>query len=76
MITANYMIVSKESQSENKYYERHFRRAVRHGKFIEKYGTAKSVCVLSLRKPGKVAFYSVAGHPEKREEKKRAKDIQ
>jgi hypothetical protein len=75
MIAANYMIVCKESKSENKYYEKRFRRAIRHGKFIEKHGTAKSVCVISLRKPGKVAFYSVAGHPEKREEAPRAKDL-
>lgn len=75
MITANYMIVCKESKSERKFYERNFRKAIRHGKFIEKFGTAKSVCVLSLRKPGKVVFYSVAGHPEKHEEVKRARDI-
>jgi hypothetical protein len=76
-MNANYMIVTREaSKRENKYFERTMRKAVRHGKFIERFGTARSVCVLSLKKPGKVVFYSVAGHPEKREEKKRAKDIQ
>ena len=72
---ANYMIVTKEEKAENKFYEVNFRRAIRHGKFIEKFGTAKSICVISRRKPGKVIFYSVAGHPEKREEVKREKDI-
>jgi hypothetical protein len=74
---ANYMIVAREaSKREAKYYEHTMRRAVRHAKFIEKFGTAQSVCVISLKVPGKVAFYTVAGHPEKREEVKRARDIQ
>ena len=75
MITANYMVVSKEASQTNKFYERNFRKAIRHGKFIERFGTAKSVCVISMKVPGKVIFYTVAGQPEKREEVKREKDI-
>jgi len=75
MEIANYMVICKEAEKTSKFYERFFRKAIRHGKFIEKYGTAKTVCVISMRKPGKVVFYSVAGHPEKREEVKREKDI-
>ena len=74
-VNANYMIVCKESKITRKFYERNFRRAIRHGKFIERFGTANSICVLSLKVPGKVIFYTVAGHPEKREEVKREKDI-
>lgn len=75
MITANYMVVSKEASQTNKFYERNFRRAIQHGKFIERFGTAKSVCVISMKVPGKVIFYAVAGQPEKREEVKREKDL-
>jgi hypothetical protein len=75
MITANYMVISKEASQTNKFYERNFRKAIRHGKFIERFGTAKSVCVISMKIPGRVIFYAVAGQPEKHEEVMRAKDL-
>jgi len=70
---AKYIIIVREAKSSNKFYARNFRTAVRHGKFIFKYGTARSVCVVNMS--GKVGFYRVDGQPEKSEEKRTVKEM-
>lgn len=70
---AKYIIICREAHETRNFYERNFRRAVRHGKFIFKFGTARSVCVVNMG--GKVGFYRVAGKPEKSEQKARVMDM-
>jgi hypothetical protein len=73
---ANYMIKCTElNRTTWTAYERTLRKAIRHSRFIERFGTARSICTLSLKVPGKVMFYRVNGHPEKSEGPRRAKDI-
>lgn len=70
---AKYIIIVREAKSSNKFYARNFRKAVRHGKFIFNFGTARSVCVVNMA--GKVGYYRVVGQPEKSEEKARVMDM-
>ena len=70
---AKYIIIVREAKSSNNFYARNFRTAKRHGSFIFKYGTARSVCVVNMA--GKVGYYRVAGHPEKSEQKARVMDM-